>query len=70
MTWIPCSERMPSLYETVLACMEVKGVPVVRALILAEHGEGRERLVWEGISAVYPEIERVTHWQPLPDPLK
>jgi hypothetical protein len=67
MPWIKCSEKMPEEYETVLCSMDVQGVAVVRPLLLDLHDKDHGRL-WVGISACYPEINRVTHWMPLPEP--
>ncbi|NCH64859.1 DUF551 domain-containing protein [Cronobacter turicensis] len=62
--WIPCSERMPEEGVSVLTCCKCgdnfSGIYTMRASVIRSKNSRKDD------SLVHH--ERVTHWQPLPEP--
>ena len=62
--WIPCSERMPEDGVSVLACCKCgdnfSGIYTIRAPVIRSKNSRKDDSM--------AHHERVTHWQPLPEP--
>ena len=64
MKWIPCSERLPEIYEEVLVCT-VYGDQYVWNLT-----DGDGSYMWEDEYGYWQCFESVIAWMPLPKPYK
>ena len=65
--WIPCSERMPEIYENVLGQFHVQdeqGIKVCMSILSVDY-DGR----WTD-DHDYTPFGKVIAWQPLPEPYK
>lgn len=60
--WIPVSERLPNINESVLVCFDFMDGKCVRV----SDRYGKNGMLWAGI----PSNCKVTHWMPLPEPPK
>ena len=60
--WIPVTERLPGICESVLVCFDFMGGKAVKV----SDRYGKSGLLWSGI----PSDCKVTHWMPLPEPPK
>lgn len=67
--WIPCSERMPGRFDSVLLAILSKngyGEPAYYVTI----GGLKNGNEFESYTGDICECEKVTHWMPLPEPLE
>ncbi len=65
--WIPCSERMPESFDTILLAILSKngyGEPAYYVTI----GGMKNGTGFESFTGDILECEKVTHWMPLPEP--
>lgn len=60
--WIPVTERLPGICDTVLVCYDFMGGKAVRI----SDRYGKNGMLWSGL----PNGQKPTHWMPLPEPPK
>lgn len=60
--WIPVTERLPNICETVLVCFDFMGAKAFRV----SDRYGKNGMLWAGL----PSNSEVTHWMPMPEPPK
>ena len=57
--WIPVTERLPGICDTVLVCYDFMGGKAVRI----SDRYGKNGMLWSGL----PNGQKPTHWMPLPE---